>query len=205
MSPQHALCESTFRRARAMATILTAATITLLVVAGCATSQSSRKSQRYENLLVAAKQAMNSSRPDLALLDLKEAIQLSQRDFRAHMLSGVAYEMLHDYDEAIQALLAARSLAPGVKQIPFNLGNNYFALKQYSSAVDAYSQAIAVDPTFSKPYLNRANALVNLGDYRSALRDYRRYQELISVPRADVAQMISRLDAYVVAHPAETQ
>ncbi len=182
--------------------MLAMAAMALLIVTGCATAPHAGSRQRYEELLAAAQDGINAGRPDSALIPLKEAIQLSEADFRVHLLTGVAYEMLRDYKAAIDALLVARSLAPEVKEIPFDLGNNYFALQQYSAAVDSYSGAIRVDPTFAKPYLNRANALINLREVHEALLDYQRYQTLIPSPRADVALMISRLEAYEATHPA---
>ncbi len=181
---------------------LFAAAAVALSIAGCATSP--RDAQAYEGLLAAAQLAISSNHPDSALPDLQAAIRLNGRDYRPRVLSGTAYEMLHEYSRAARELTVARSLAPGVKEIPFNLGNNYFALGQYPAAIDAYSQAIAVDSTFSKPYLNRANAYLNLQDLGSALRDYKRYQEVAATPREDVALMIGRLEAYLAVHPGGT-
>jgi len=50
-------------------------------------------------------------------------------------------------------------------------GNEHMSSKQYDKAIDAYTQAIALDPSHAVYYSNRAAAYSSKGDHLSAVGD----------------------------------
>lgn len=61
----------------------------------------------------------------------------------------------------------------------FNKGNDLMAAKEYQNAIYAYDKAIELDPNLYYIYASRAEAKVELGDYKSALADYNSYKKLV--------------------------
>lgn len=68
-------------------------------------------------------------------------------------------------------------------------GNEYYKLAQYGEACDAYSQAIEYDPTNAVYYANRSMALMQAKEYKHALQDSLRANDLAP----NTAKTISRL------------
>ena len=52
-----------------------------------------------------------------------------------------------------------------------NTGNQEYTAKRYREAVDAYSQAIAIEPTNCVYYTNRASAHIMLQNHREVYRN----------------------------------
>ena len=59
------------------------------------------------------------------------------------------------------------------------MGNEAFAAGRYEEAMDAYTQALKLDPNSAKLYSNRSGALAALGRYDSALADAERCVTLL--------------------------
>lgn len=68
-------------------------------------------------------------------------------------------------------------------------GNEYYKQAQYQDACEAYSQAINLDPTNAVYYGNRSMALMQAKQYRQALEDSLRANELMP----NTAKTVSRL------------
>ncbi len=87
-----------------------------------------------------------------------------------------AYEQQGDYQEAINILNSGLPRATHHKaQFHYNLGNGYFALRNYNEATQAYSRAIRDNSSYLPPYVNRANLRIRQRDYVGALNDYSYY------------------------------
>ena len=50
-------------------------------------------------------------------------------------------------------------------------GNSYMSSKNYDAAIDAYTQAVALDPTNAVYFSNRAAAYSSKGEHASAVAD----------------------------------
>lgn len=61
----------------------------------------------------------------------------------------------------------------------FNKGNDLLTSKDYQNAIYAFDKAIELDPNLYYIYASRAEAKVELGDYKSALADYNSYKKLV--------------------------
>jgi len=70
-----------------------------------------------------------------------------------------------------------------------------------------YSKAIGVRSGFAEPYLNRANARLELEDYRGALNDYTVYLRLkpTAEQRLEIERMIELLRAFLEEQDREAR
>ncbi len=80
----------------------------------------------------------------------------------------------------------------------FNEGRTYHQAQQYQKAIDAYSRAIALDPSYVWAYYNRGNAYSDLKQYKEAVADYDRALaldpslDLAKTKRAGVRHLLTR-------------
>jgi tetratricopeptide (TPR) repeat protein len=84
----------------------------------------------------------------------------------------------YDYSEAIDDMLAADKLLPGVPYIYFNLGNLYCLSSRFVESVDNYTKAIDVFPYMGDAYYNRGLVLIYLKDKEKGCIDLSRAGEL---------------------------
>ncbi len=84
----------------------------------------------------------------------------------------------YDYSEAIDDMLAADKLLPGVPYIYFNLGNLYCLSSRFVESVDSYTKAIDVFPYMGDAFFNRGLVLIYLKDKEKGCIDLSRAGEL---------------------------
>ena len=84
----------------------------------------------------------------------------------------------YDYSEAIDDMLSADKLLPGVPYIYFNLGNLYCLSSKFVESVDSYSKAIEVFPYMGDAFYNRGLVLIYLKDKEKGCIDLSRAGEL---------------------------
>ena len=86
---------------------------------------------------------------------------------------GLGYYQLGEYDKSLDAFKRGLKAQPENKKIlSYNMGNTFYALKDYTSAITCYSDALKAEPLFYEALLNRANALLMAGQLVSAKDDY---------------------------------
>ncbi len=84
----------------------------------------------------------------------------------------------YDYSEAIEDMLAADRLLPGIPYIYFNLGNLYCLSSKFVESVDNYTKAIGIYPYMGDAYYNRGLVLIYLKDKEKGCIDLSRAGEL---------------------------
>ena len=84
----------------------------------------------------------------------------------------------YDYSEAIDDMLSADKLLPGIPYIYFNLGNLYCLSSKFVESVDNYTKAISVFPYMGDAYYNRGLVLIYLKDKEKGCIDLSRAGEL---------------------------
>ena len=84
----------------------------------------------------------------------------------------------YDYSEAIDDMLSADKLLPGVPYIYFNLGNLYCLSSKFVESVDSYTKAIDVFPYMGDAFYNRGLVLIYLKDKEKGCIDLSRAGEL---------------------------
>lgn len=77
--------------------------------------------------------------------------------------------------DAVTYLQQARSRFPESAEIQFQIGNGYSDAKNYPAAINAYTDALRLQPRFPAAVLNAAYAYVNAGEYDNAMPWFNRY------------------------------
>lgn len=115
----------------------------------------------------------------------KEAVQVLENEILNNQISantynflGLGYYQLEEYGKSIDAFERGLKVQPSNKKLlSFNEGNTYYAMKDYTSAINAYSQAYLDDTTFYDALLNRANSFLMADQLNNAKGDYELFLE----------------------------
>ena len=110
----------------------------------------------------------------------KDAVQVLEYEILNGQVSensynflGLGYYQLGEYEKSLDAFRRGLKVQPeNTKLLSYNMGNTMYALKDYKSAVQCYSDSLKADPLFYDALLNRANALLMAGQLVSAKDDY---------------------------------
>ena len=91
-----------------------------------------------------------------------------------------AYNLLKEqkYTEALALLINARDLNPEHPDVHGDMGVIYIHLKEKEKALQAFNDAIALQPNYSYRYSSRAYAKDFFGDLDGGIDDYQRAVEL---------------------------
>ena len=84
----------------------------------------------------------------------------------------------YDYSEAIDDLLRADGILPGIPYIHFDLGNLYCLSSSFVEALESYGKAIQLYPAMGEAYYNRGLVLIYLKDKEKGCIDLSRSGEL---------------------------
>ncbi len=121
-----------------------------------------------------------------ALADHNHAVELDPYDSHAYSSRGVSRTFLGLTELAIEDFKQAIALDVSNQNAHYNLATLYSHLGRYSSAMDAYTEALAQGGQFSTaPLLYRAQVYHALGDYDAAAEDVMNYIWAVSNPRSD--------------------
>ncbi len=117
--------------------------------------------------------------PEEASIALESELRSGKSSAVSYNYLGLSYYQLGEYEKSIE-IFAKGLKIPGTnkKILAFNQGNSFYALREYSDAVDCYSLAIKLDENFDVAYLNRANAYLMNSELDKCIADYEKYLEL---------------------------
>lgn len=87
-----------------------------------------------------------------------------------------------DLPGIISDLDQALALNPGLIYAWFDKGNVYYLAGDYTSALESYNRALAVDPDFGDALYNRGLTYLHVGNKRQAFADLRKAGELGVIP-----------------------
>lgn len=138
--------------------------------------------------------------PVVAMEKAEEALKINANCAAAHALLANIYKSMNQRQLTIESLQAAARLAPEDPTHFYRLGNLQAALGAAEEAVHAYTQAIAADPTWWRPYVGRATLQYRRRDVEAALNDLQVAGEWaprepsIYENRAVVLQALGRID-----------
>jgi len=110
----------------------------------------------------------------------KDAVQVLEYEILNGQISdnsfnflGLGYYQLGEYEKSLDAFRRGIKAQPdNIKILSYNMGNTYYAIKDYNSAINCYSDSLKADPLFYDALLNRANALLMSGQLLSAKEEY---------------------------------
>ena len=104
---------------------------------------------------------------------LESALNDDPSNEKAYLYLGIIYQQLGDAQKAIDILKRGLAIATSFKDLfYYNIGNDYFSRKDFTSAEGMYTSAIDSNKNRSETYLNRANARLQLQNWNGALADY---------------------------------
>jgi tetratricopeptide (TPR) repeat protein len=137
------------------------------------------------------------NQPQQAIQIFEQVVASEPGNARAYLYLAMSYEQLGRHEQALTVLRRAETV-PGIDRatVKFNIGNNLSRLDQLSEAINAYGQAISLDPLSTSAFLNRANAYVQTEAYADAVADYRTVLSLDPNhrQRVEIERMIALLD-----------
>ena len=112
-------------------------------------------------------------KPDEALKDFKQAIQLNSNYENAYYNMGVV--LLEDYDNPIEAIEAFKKsiyLNPKNARAYNNMGNSLRKLGRFEEAITVLNKAILIESKNAIFYRNAGNVLAKLGNLNEAIETY---------------------------------
>jgi len=135
-----------------------------------------------------------------ALDCLEQAYRLDAGSVPVCINLGGAYVMCGRHKKAIPILQAARDAEPGNAMIWINLGAAYLGnpvlatVEQQGQAIDAFEQALQIDPTAPNVHYNLGLIFVDRGDRDLAIAAFRRAVEVNPFDR-DAHRWLGKLEA----------
>lgn len=87
-------------------------------------------------------------------------------------------QRVYSYNEAIEDARKAIELSPNVAQFRYNLGNVLCLNGDYVAAIEAYTQAIDMNPFIGEAYFNRGIVQIHLKDTKTGCLDISKAGEL---------------------------
>jgi tetratricopeptide (TPR) repeat protein len=110
---------------------------------------------------------------------LESALNDDPSNEKTYLYLGIIYQQLGDPQKAIEVLKRGLNVAAAFKDLfYYNMGNDFFSRKDFTSAEDSYTNAIATNHNLAEAYLNRANARLQMKKYGGALADYTLFLQL---------------------------
>lgn len=125
---------------------------------------------------ILAQDAINKKDYDLALKELKDAVQNASSDDSNRYLyyydMGKLQYITKKYTEAVASFTTSCELNKTFVPSRYNLGLSQVKLKNDSAAIDAFRKCIDVNPRYEKAYLEEARALTRRKDFSGAISAY---------------------------------
>ena len=110
---------------------------------------------------------------------LESALNDDPSNEKTYLYLGIIYQQLGDLQKAIDILKKGVVVASTDKDVFFyNMGNDYFTAKDYASAMEMYTSAIASNKGDYRNYLNRGTTSLQLANFDGAIGDYSLYLQL---------------------------
>jgi len=110
---------------------------------------------------------------------LESALNDDPSNEKTYLYLGIIYQQLGDLQKAIEILKRGLGVASAYKDLfYYNMGNDFFARKEFAFAEEMYTSAITSNKSLSESYLNRANTRLQLQNYDGALGDYSLFLQL---------------------------
>jgi Flp pilus assembly protein TadD len=109
----------------------------------------------------------------VALIELKEIIQIDPTFVKAYNAIGFSYDCLGDYNKAIRFYKLALKIDPNLDYVNNNLGFAYMLGGDYDGAIEAFRKAVALDEQDTRFRNNLGFAFAKKGKYEQAIEQFR--------------------------------
>ena len=109
----------------------------------------------------------------IAIIELKEIIQIDPTFVKAYNAIGFSYDCLGDYDKAIRFYKLALKIDPNLDYVNNNLGFAYLLSGDHDGAIEAFRRAVALDEQDKRFRNNLGFAFAKKGQYEQAIEQFR--------------------------------
>jgi len=109
----------------------------------------------------------------VALIELKEIIQIDPTFVKAYNAIGFSYDRLGEFKKAIRFYKLALKIDPNLDYVYNNLGLAYFLSDEYDSAIASFQKAIALNDQNKRFHNNLGFAYAKKGQFDLALEQFR--------------------------------
>jgi Tfp pilus assembly protein PilF len=109
----------------------------------------------------------------IALIELKEIIQIDPTFVKAYNAIGFSYDCLGDYNKAIRFYKLALKIDPNLDYVNNNLGFAYLLNGDYDDAIEAFRKAVVLDEQDKRFRNNLGFAFAKKGQYEQAIEQFR--------------------------------
>jgi tetratricopeptide (TPR) repeat protein len=126
---------------------------------------------------------------DASYQSLREALDLSNTNFRAHELMGLIFSVHRRYDLGLEELKAAVTQKPDSAQTHFYCGRLYYRMANYPAARDEFRSCLTLNPVYPQATENLGLALEAIGDLPDAEEEYRQaiaFDKAGKTPRSEL-------------------
>lgn len=112
-----------------------------------------------------------------AVAEYEEALKVSPSHPKAHLLLGMTYANLGDFEKAEKALQTSIQSQPSYVGF-YTLGLVYANKSDLAKAIEAFQNAIQINPTAYRGWYQLGQIHLANGDFKSAIDDYKKSVEL---------------------------
>ncbi len=112
-----------------------------------------------------------------AIAEYEEALKVSPSHPKAHLLLGMTYANLGDFEKAEKSLLASIKIQPSYEGF-HTLGLVYANKSDLAKAIEAFENALQINPTAYRGWYQLGQIHVANGNFKSAIDDYKKSIEL---------------------------
>jgi tetratricopeptide (TPR) repeat protein len=126
---------------------------------------------------------------DASYQSLREALDLSNTNYRAHELLGLIFSLNRHYDLGLEELKIAVVQNPHSAQTHFYCGRLHYRMANYSAAREQFALCLELNPLYPEATENLGLALEGMGDVPGALERYRQaiaLDDAGKVPRSEL-------------------
>lgn len=107
-----------------------------------------------------------------ARINFEKCVAEDLEDYAALYNIVYCFDIEEKHNEAITYLTAYVDKNPYCEVAWHQIGRQYFILKRYHKALQAFDYAVLIDETFIGGYLEKAKTLEQLGNYKEAIDNY---------------------------------
>lgn len=109
----------------------------------------------------------------VAIVELKDIIQIAPTFVKAYNAIGFSYDSLGDFKKAIRFYKLALKINPNLDYLHNNLGFSYLLCNNYDAAINAFQKAIALNEQSKRFRNNLGFTYAKKGQYDLAIKQFR--------------------------------